>query len=197
MSRAGDPQLHTHVVIGNLTCAEGRYTALDARELYEHKSAGGAVYRAVLRWEVRRRLPWGTWRRAGRALFEIEGVPEEVLRHFSQRRVEIVERALELIGAGAGELSRQRMQGIALATRRTKLYGINGGTWREQARARAAERGLVARQLARLQTRTPAAGEDLEPGLVERLSGPLGLTEMHNTFAPARAGRDRRRLSPG
>jgi conjugative relaxase-like TrwC/TraI family protein len=104
MSRAGDPQLHTHVVVGNLTCADGRYTALDARALYEHKSAGGAVYRAVLRWEVRRRLPWVLWRRSGRGLFEIAGVPEEVLRHFSQRRSEIEERAVELVGAGASEL---------------------------------------------------------------------------------------------
>ncbi len=30
MSRAGDPQLHTHVVVANLTRADGRYTALDA-----------------------------------------------------------------------------------------------------------------------------------------------------------------------
>jgi conjugative relaxase-like TrwC/TraI family protein len=43
MSRAGDPQLHTHVIVANMTRADGRHTALDARALYEHKSAGGAV----------------------------------------------------------------------------------------------------------------------------------------------------------
>jgi conjugative relaxase-like TrwC/TraI family protein len=58
LSRAGAPQLHTHVVLGNLTRAEGRYTSLDARALYEHKSAAGAVYRAALRAEVGERLPW-------------------------------------------------------------------------------------------------------------------------------------------
>src|SRR5579884_742425 len=89
MSRAGDPQLHTHVVVGNLTRAEGKYTALDSRALYEHKSAGGAVYRAVLRAEVRKRLPWVSWRVVARGLFEITGVPDAVLRHFSQRRAEI------------------------------------------------------------------------------------------------------------
>lgn len=31
LSRAGDPQLHTHVVVANLTRADGRFTALDAR----------------------------------------------------------------------------------------------------------------------------------------------------------------------
>ena len=183
MSRAGDPQLHTHVVVGNLTRADGRYTALDARALYEHKSAGGAVYRAVLRAEVRERLRWVSWRPAGRGLFEIDGVEDEVLRHFSRRRVEIEDRAAELVGAVAGDLSRERMQGIALATRKAKSYGIDGGTWREEARARAAEQGLGERQLASLRTRTARGTGGQAPGVVEHLSGPLGLTETHNTFA--------------
>jgi conjugative relaxase-like TrwC/TraI family protein len=184
MSRAGDPQLHTHVVVGNLTLAEGRYTALDARPLYEHKSAGGAVYRAVLRAAVRERLPWVAWRQTGRGLFEIDGVEDSVLRHFSQRRVEIEERAAELVGVGAGELSRERMEGIALATRRAKQYGINGATWREEARARASEHGLGSQELAALERRRwrKGTGSALGP-VTQRLSGPLGLTEMHNTFA--------------
>ena len=116
MSRAGDPQLHTHVVVANMTSVDGRHTALDARSLYEHKSAAGAVYRAVLRAEVRERLPWLVWRPAARGLFELEGVPDAVLRHYSQRRVEIEQRAAELVGAGV-PLSRERMQGIALDRR--------------------------------------------------------------------------------
>jgi conjugative relaxase-like TrwC/TraI family protein len=185
MSRAGDPQLHTHVVVGNLTRAQGRYTALDARSLYEHKSAGGAVYRAVLRAAVREGLPWVTWRRTGRGLFEIDGVEDPVLRHFSQRRAEIEERAAELVGVAAGEpLSRERMQGIALATRRAKQYGINGGTWREEARARASEHGLGGRELEALKGGRRVRAMEPDPGQVsERLSGPLGLTEMYNTFA--------------
>jgi conjugative relaxase-like TrwC/TraI family protein len=181
MSRAGDPQLHTHVVVANMTRADGRYTALDAHALYEHKSAAGALYRAVLRGEVRERLPWVRWRQVSRGLFEIEGIPDPVLRHFSQRRVEIEERAMELVGAG--ELSRERMQGIALATRRTKQYGVNGSTWREQAQARAAEHGLGRADLEALRTGSAAVRE--LPDLVQsflRLSGPEGLTELHNTF---------------
>jgi len=37
LSRAGDPQLHTHVVVANLTRADGKFTALDAHTLYQHK----------------------------------------------------------------------------------------------------------------------------------------------------------------
>jgi conjugative relaxase-like TrwC/TraI family protein len=184
MSRAGDPQLHTHVVVANVTRAEGRYTALDGRGLYEHKSAGGAVYRAVLRARVRERLGWASWHSAGRGLFELDGVPAAVLRHFSTRRVEIEERAVELAGAGPGGLSRERMQAIALSTRRAKTYGVDGAGWREQARARAAEHGLGQAELAALLRRRPGEAPALDFARVSRrLSGPEGLTARHNTFA--------------
>jgi conjugative relaxase-like TrwC/TraI family protein len=184
MSRAGDPQLHTHVVVANMTSVDGRHTALDARSLYEHKSAAGAVYRAVLRAEVRERLPWLSWRPAGRGLFELSGFEDGVLRHFSQRRVEIEQRAAELVGAGVTSgLSRERMQGIALATRKAKSYGVDGASWREEAQARAAEHGLGQAELAALRTRSIADTVVVDLASVRaRLSGPEGLTAMHNTF---------------
>jgi len=185
MSRAGDPQLHTHVVVANITFADGRYTALDARSIYEHKSGAGAVYRAVLRKEARERLPWLSWRATTRGLFELECVPDAVLRHFSRRRVEIEERAAELAGVGAaGELSRERMQGIALATRRAKTYGVDGATWREEAQARAAEHGIGDAELSAIHARTPVETPPTElVALTARLSGAEGLTGAHNTFA--------------
>jgi conjugative relaxase-like TrwC/TraI family protein len=185
MSRAGDPQLHTHVVVANLTQADGRYTALDGRSIYEHKSAAGAVYRSVLRGEVRERLPWLSWRASGRGLFELDGVSSEVLRHFSQRRVEIEQRAAELVGVGAvGQLSRERMQGITLTTRKAKSYGVDGATWREESQARAAEHGLDHAALTALRDRAPTEIPELDVGaLMLRLSGPDGLTGCHNTFA--------------
>jgi hypothetical protein len=57
--------------------------------------------------EVMERLRWLAWRATGRGLFETVGVPADVRRHFSQRRAEIEERAVELAGIGATvELSR-------------------------------------------------------------------------------------------
>lgn len=38
LSRAGDPQLHTHVVTANMTRADGRWTSLEAHGLYERSS---------------------------------------------------------------------------------------------------------------------------------------------------------------
>jgi conjugative relaxase-like TrwC/TraI family protein len=186
LSRAGDPQLHTHVLVANLTRAEGRFTALDAHALYEHKSAAGAVYRAALRAEVRRHLAWVSWARAGRGLFEIDGIPAGVLRHFSQRRVEIEQRATELAGSsnGIAALDRARMQGIALATRRPKETAVDGAGWREDARARSAEHGFGRPQLRALVARRPAEpARPILQAVVKRLSGAEGLTGSHNTFA--------------
>jgi conjugative relaxase-like TrwC/TraI family protein len=187
LSRAGDPQLHTHVVVANMTRAEGRWTTLEAHSLYEHKSAAGAVYRAVLRAEVRERLPWVWWRQVSRGLFEIEGVPSDVLREFSRRRVEIEERAFALTGVEASKLGRERLQGIALQTRKAKQYGVDGARWRQEAQARAAEHGLGRRALDRLvgsRARVVGTSEaDVVRVAAERLSGPEGLTENHNTFA--------------
>jgi hypothetical protein len=170
-----------------MTRAESRWTSLEGHGIYKHKSAAGAVYRAVLRAEVRARMRWVTWRPAGRGLFEIEGIPAGVLREFSRRRVEIEERAVELAGVGAGELSRERLQGIVMATRRAKNYGVDGDRWRDQARARAAEHGLGEHEL---QDLTSAAGQAAFPSADDvlrvaagRLSGPGGLTAKHNTFA--------------
>ena len=187
LSRAGDPQLHTHVVVANMTRADGRWTSLEAHGLYEHKSAAGAVYRAVLRAEVRERLPWVCWRTVGRGLFEIESVPADVLREFSRRRVEIEERARELTGVAASQLSRDRLQGIALATRKAKEYGVDGACWQREARARAAEHGLGTRELDRLAASEPrpagASEADAVRSVATRLSGPAGLTAQHNAFA--------------
>lgn len=105
-----------------------------------------------------------------------------MLRHFSQRRVEIEQRAAELVGVG-GELSRERMQGIALATRRARSYGVDGATWREEAQARAAEHGLGGAELAALRASRIADADPVGlPAVWTHLSGDQGLTRMHNTF---------------
>jgi hypothetical protein len=105
-----------------------------------------------------------------------------VLREFSQRRVEIEERAAEL-GAD-GSLSRERMQEIALATRSPKSVGsLDGESWRAEARRRAEALGFGDRELAAM-TMMPAA-EAVRPSfrvVVKRLSGASGLTGSHNTF---------------
>ena len=89
-SRAGDPHLHTHVVIANLahSPSDGRWTALDGRPLYSWLSPVGHLYEAQLRWELTRRLgvEWGPVRNG---IADIAGIPQTAMREFSTRRREI------------------------------------------------------------------------------------------------------------
>jgi conjugative relaxase-like TrwC/TraI family protein len=56
-SRADDPQLHTHVLVANVTLGvDGRWSALDGRRLYAHGKTAGYVYEARLRAELTREL---------------------------------------------------------------------------------------------------------------------------------------------
>jgi conjugative relaxase-like TrwC/TraI family protein len=75
-SRAGDPQLHTHVLIANQSRGiDGRWSALDGRLVYRHAKTAGYVYQAVLRAEVTQQLGVG-WTRREQGVGEIAGVPE-------------------------------------------------------------------------------------------------------------------------
>jgi conjugative relaxase-like TrwC/TraI family protein len=56
-SREGDPLLHTHLVVANRTQGpDGRWTALDGRDLYRHRLAADAIYRASYQRELSRTL---------------------------------------------------------------------------------------------------------------------------------------------
>ena len=175
-SRAGDPLLHTHVVIANATQAEdGRWTALDGRELYRHAKTAGYLYQAALRAELARELGL-RWQAAEHGSADLEGVPRRVIEHFSQRRAEI----LELMGS-RGESSARAAQVATLETRRRKDYGVPVDRLREQWRARAAEHGLDRAALTRVLR--PRLERQLDTrDLVERLEGPDGLTRDASTF---------------
>src|SRR4029453_14196282 len=53
----GDPLLHTHLVVANRTQGpDGRWTAVDGRDLYRHRLAADAMYRATYQRELARTL---------------------------------------------------------------------------------------------------------------------------------------------
>jgi Ti-type conjugative transfer relaxase TraA len=141
-SRAGDPLLHTHLVVANMTEGpDGRWTALDGRLLYRQAKTAGYLYQAALRSEIRRRLglEFGP---VENGTADLRGVPRPVIEHFSQRRAEIVE-----LMAVRGERSARAAQIATLETRRRKDYGVPVDRLREEWRARAAEHGFDAAAL--------------------------------------------------
>ena len=188
MSRAEDPQLHTHVVAANMARgADGRWTALDATAIYQHAKAAGYLYQAHLRAAVRERLPWVCWGPVRNGMAEIEQLAPEVLREFSTRRRQIVERERELVAAGVqvGDAGREA---IAHDTRGHKRYGVDTAPWRDIVRARAAEHGLGARELAALVLGPARAPEVPDRRRVSvELAGAGGLTEKQNMFAKREA----------
>jgi conjugative relaxase-like TrwC/TraI family protein len=170
-SRAGDPLLHTHVVIANVaTGVDGRRAALDGTALYAWAKAGGHVYQARLRAELVGRLGV-RFEPPHHGVADIAGMPRALVEHFSERRREILEvmRRLGLEGAAAA-------QRAALATRRPKDDHAHQRP--EQLAARAAALGVGPAQLAALMGHGPArpfAVADRER-IAAHLASPEGLT---------------------
>ena len=184
MSRAQDPQLHTHVVAANMARgADGRWTALYAKPAYEHGKAAGSLYQAHLRHAVRERLAWAEWGREHNGLAELAQISAGVIEEFSTRRRQIYERVAELQAAGValGDEGRQR---VILDTREAKVE-VDEHDWRDLIRVRAEEHGLGTDELAEMLELPPAApAVDLdERELAANLFGPTGLTAKQNTFA--------------
>ena len=88
-SRAGDPQLHTHVLVANVAKGvDGVWSAPDARLLYGHSRTAGFLYQSALRAGLARALGV-RFGEVSRGMAELDGVPKTLLRAFSTRRREI------------------------------------------------------------------------------------------------------------
>ncbi|MGN6782978.1 MAG: MobF family relaxase [Marmoricola sp.] len=102
-SRAGDPQLHTHVVVANkvLTAMDRRWRSLDGRPVFASRTGLSALYDALLadrlsrdlgvEWELRQRGPDRNPRG------EIAGLGDDLIAEFSSRTREIELKKEELI----------------------------------------------------------------------------------------------------
>jgi conjugative relaxase-like TrwC/TraI family protein len=134
-SRAGDPQLHTHVLIANATKGpDGRWSRLYHPAIYEHAKTASYIYEAHLRHEMTQRLG-AEWQPVRKGIADIDGFGKEELRRFSTRRAEILEAA----GEGA---SARAMQIATLETRKAKDRDLTTESLREAWRVKGAEVGL-------------------------------------------------------
>ncbi len=179
-SRAGDPLLHTHVVVANLGRAvdDSRWRTLDGRGLYVHAKTAGYLYQAQLRFELTRRLGV-SWQSVQRGCADLDGVAPEVVREFSQRRAQIQQRLEE-----RGESSPRAAQVATLETRRAKdrelVAEALAADWRGRARALGFDQQAVAALLHRGQETGLDAG--VVDAVAAELAGAEGLTRRTSTF---------------
>jgi conjugative relaxase-like TrwC/TraI family protein len=187
-SREGDPLLHTHLVIANrVQGPDGRWTALDGRDLYRHRLAADAIYRTTYQRELSKTLgvEWTPADRHGNR--ELRGMPEDLVRTFSKRTGQI-EAELDRLAAEGRERTPRLVKWTVHVTHKPKeqeapdtLYG----RWRREA----AERGHDPDTLVRTVTgRTPnrqqdwTVSDEVTGQLFDRLAGPDGLTKHASTF---------------
>ncbi len=99
-SRAGDPNLHTHVAIANkVQTLSGEWLALDAQVLYRAKVSLSEEYTTQLQ---ARLTDLGlsfvaTGREGKRPVYEIDGVDPRLIARWSSRRHQITARTAELV----------------------------------------------------------------------------------------------------
>ncbi|MDO8106399.1 MobF family relaxase [Isoptericola sp. b441] len=93
-TRAGDPNLHTHVVIANkVQGPDGAWRSVDGRTVHAAVVTVSELYDVFLADELARRLPvdWSMRDRGPRRnpAFELSGIGDDVLAHFSARAEQI------------------------------------------------------------------------------------------------------------
>src|SRR5206468_10670793 len=112
--------LHTHLVVANrVQGPDGRWTALDGRDVYRHRLAADAIYRARYQRELVRTLgvAWTAADRHGNR--ELRGIPEELVRVFS-KRADQIELEVERLAASGRSRKPRLVQWAVHATRKPK-----------------------------------------------------------------------------
>jgi conjugative relaxase-like TrwC/TraI family protein len=180
-SRAGDPQLHTHVLVANLVHgSDDRWSSLHAAFVYRQGRTAGFVYQAALRAGLTAGLGL-SFGPVTHGAAEITGMPTELLKEFSTRRAEIEARLEEL-----GGTSRRIRELATLETRHAKEIPSDADreSLRETWRRRCLDAGFtpdVTRLVLGL-PHEPVVTEARQQSITSELLGSEGLTEYLSTF---------------
>ena len=186
-SRERDPLLHTHLVVANrVQGPDGRWTALDGRDLYRHRLAADAIYRATYQRELVRTLgvEWTAADAYGNR--ELAGIPDDLVRLFS-KRADQIDLEVERLAASGRERTPRLVKWVVHATRKPKehlapdtLYG----QWRTEATERGVDPDTLIRQVTgRTVDRDQGLSERTVSKVFARLACPDGLTAQASTFA--------------
>ncbi|CAN7497044.1 conjugative relaxase [Variovorax sp. LjRoot84] len=177
LSRAQDPQLHTHAIVMNLTRrSDGEWRALSNEDMLRNVKVVGAFYRATLAAELRalgfelRETRKGGW--------ELAHISDPAIRLFSQRSQEI-ERLLAARGQDRESATTAQKQIITLATRRKKTESDRAwlrAHWLQTAREAGIELDVQSGLGQTIQRRVGKLGD----AIVEKLTGKGGSATAAN-----------------
>jgi conjugative relaxase-like TrwC/TraI family protein len=174
-SRAGDPQLHTHLVVANATPdADGRWTALDGARVYRWAKTIGHLYQASLRHHLTEDLgvEWGP---VHRGAADLANIPASALHAFSQRAAQIN----QALRGPSGGVPLSVHKAATLATRPAKADLPHLDQLRRQWADQAVALGLPENPL---ETGVPAPVPPSFDELADQLTGPSGLTAHSSHF---------------
>jgi conjugative relaxase-like TrwC/TraI family protein len=149
-SREGDPLLHTHLVVANrVQGPDGRWTALDGRDLYRHRLAADAIYRAAYQRQLTRTLvvEWTAADRHGNR--DLQGVSEDLVRLLS-KRTDRIDLEVERLEAEGRERTPRLVKRAVHATRKPKQHEAPDtlhGRWRTEAAERGHDPDTLVRQV--------------------------------------------------
>jgi len=173
LSREGDPQRHTHVVVMNMVQdRDGVWRALESRDIFRYSQLLGLIYQGVLREKVQD-LGYDTVDGKTPGTFEIAGFKEAELKAFSKRstvleekfEAEREEKGRELLGQEKQALRKidrpdklglPREQVLEGWQREAKEIGLDLGGMVERARAREARQDLGAHKAVEIEGQASA-----------------------------------------
>ena len=157
-SRAGDPHLHTHVLVPNRQArGDGKLVSIDGTSLYHEAKAAGVIYQATLRRELHRSLglEW-TPVDPQTGMAEIAGIDAESIAAWSQRSSALREWAANnLVVVEGAKATQAQLAAAQKATRPAKpeqlAWAQLAQMWRADARGLGQDRQafLEARQARR------------------------------------------------
>ena len=179
-SRADDPQLHAHVVVGNrVKGVDGVWRAIDGRLLYQHKLDAGYLHEAELRSRLTERLGV-RWQPVRNGMADIEGFTREQIMAFSQRRQEI-----EAWRDSHGIADTAAGNEVATLATRSPRQDHPLDTLMPQWLKRGADVGLTSETVSAVLGHSHEVTEPEPEPLFDRLASADGLTAQASTFGRA------------